>query len=152
MDNIVEFSKKHINTIYIVCAVIVILIITCLYFKHDNRDIVNITTPPESNYQEAHTDENQGSSLTKLIVFYAPWCGHCKRLMNGAESIWEKLKLKNSNNKNITFDQVNCDERPDFATKFQIKEFPTILKLKNDTIEKFVGDRDLETLDHFTNN
>jgi thioredoxin-like negative regulator of GroEL len=46
-------------------------------------------------------------------------------------------------------DQVNCDEQPELATKFGIKGFPTILKIKKDKIETFEGDRTLDALEGF---
>jgi thiol-disulfide isomerase/thioredoxin len=97
------------------------------------------------------TQEMQGGGeeQTKLVIFFAPWCPHCEHFMKGADSIWEKLKSKHAHRKDIQFEQINGDEKPELATKFGIKGFPTILKFKKDKVEEFVGERTLGELSKF---
>ena len=82
-----------------------------------------------------------------MILFFAPWCSHCNHLKSGPDSAWEKLKQKHGHK--VKFEEVNGDEKPDVATQFGVKSFPTILKLKKDKVEEIVGDRSLEVLEEF---
>ena len=86
---------------------------------------------------------------TRIVLFFAPWCPHCKGMMAGEDSVWEKLKKKHGHHRGLTLDQVNCDEQPELATRFGIKGFPTILKMKKDKVEQYEGDRTLESLEGF---
>jgi thioredoxin-like negative regulator of GroEL len=69
--------------------------------------------------------------------------------MAGPDSTWEKLKQKLGHK--VKFEEVNCDEKPEMATQFGVKGFPTILKLKKDKVDEFGGERSLEGLEGFVN-
>ncbi|KAG0631153.1 hypothetical protein M758_1G231400 [Ceratodon purpureus] len=60
------------------------------------------------------------SGDTWLIEFYAPWCGHCKRLApewkTAAKNLQGKMKLG----------QIDCEAHKDIAQRYGIKGFPTI--------------------------
>jgi len=92
---------------------------------------------------EAFSNEN-GDDKT-LVLFYAPWCGHCKKLM----PIWDRLMSSNSTDVKIT--KVNSDEDGELAQKFGVESFPTIYFLPkglNNPSERieFSGDRTGEAL------
>jgi len=62
-----------------------------------------------------------------MIEFYAPWCGHCKKL----EPEWKAAahKLKGI----VKFGKVNADEasNKDLASRFSVNGFPTIKYFKH---------------------
>ena len=67
------------------------------------------------------TFEDNGAA----VLFYAPWCGHCKKMMP------EWSNLEQSNIPGITITKVNCDEKPELANKHGVNGFPTIKYLPN---------------------
>ncbi|KAL5527020.1 hypothetical protein ACEPAG_5811 [Sanghuangporus baumii] len=55
-----------------------------------------------------------------FIKFYAPWCGHCKKLA----PIWTQLAAQLRNKLNIG--EVNCDVYKDLCKRQDVKGFPTL--------------------------
>eukprot|EP01104_Vermistella_antarctica_P006000 TRINITY_DN16734_c2_g1_i1.p1 TRINITY_DN16734_c2_g1~~TRINITY_DN16734_c2_g1_i1.p1 ORF type:complete len:266 (+),score=93.02 TRINITY_DN16734_c2_g1_i1:39-800(+) len=64
-----------------------------------------------------------------LIEFYAPWCGHCKRLV----PIWAELATKASD---FNVAKVDCTENRDLATKYGVRGFPTIKLFEDGDFKK----------------
>jgi len=72
-----------------------------------------------------------------LILFYAPWCGHCRAFHPQFE------KLAKSTKGLFKIGAVNCEEERDLAGKYKIDGFPTVLFFGEDKTktEEYDGDR-----------
>ena len=77
-----------------------------------------------------------------LILFYAPWCGHCKAFHPQFE------KLAKSAKGLFKIGAVNCEENRDLAGKYKIDGFPTVLFFGEDKTktEEYEGDRKAEKI------
>lgn len=95
-------------------------------------------------YQEAVGD---GKSVY-IVKYYAPWCGHCKRLL----PIWETLSKKLEMEKGLVIASVDCTDkklRP-VCDANGITGFPTIKSVfGGESKERFKGSRDADTLEKF---
>lgn len=79
-----------------------------------------------------------------LIEFYAPWCGHCKRLA----PIWDELATAQKKEGLFGVAKVDCTIERDLASTHGIRGFPTIKLFKDG---QFVADyRDARTIEAFT--
>lgn len=56
-----------------------------------------------------------------IVEFFAPWCGHCKKLAPEWKKAANNLKGK------VKLGHVNCDEEKSLMSKFNVEGFPTIL-------------------------
>ena len=72
-----------------------------------------------------------------LILFCAPWCGHCKAFHPQFE------KLAKSTKGLFKIGAVNCEEERDLASKYKIDGFPTVLFFGEDKTktEEYEGNR-----------
>jgi len=79
-----------------------------------------------------------------FVEFYAPWCGHCKRLT----PIWEKLAGAFKGDSNVVVASVDADAHKDLGTKFGVTGFPTLIYFsKTDKSgERYSGARELPDL------
>ncbi|CAH0559634.1 unnamed protein product [Brassicogethes aeneus] len=96
-------------------------------------------------------DKNFKAELAKnkivLVMFYAPWCGHCKRLKPDYTSAAKDLE-------NEGFSQcmaaIDCTANPEVAEQYRIDGFPTIKLFKNGRFVKdYNGKRTLADLKAF---
>ncbi|XP_060520991.1 protein disulfide-isomerase TMX3 [Cylas formicarius] len=76
-----------------------------------------------------------------LVKFYAPWCGHCKRL----EPIWAQVAQALSG-RNVRVGKVDCTRFPSIAEEFRIGGYPTIKFVKPDGDHTYHGDRTRDEL------
>ena len=92
-------------------------------------------------------DTEKGVSFVK---FFAPWCGHCKRLA----PTWEELAQKFKNTENVKIGKVDCTEGSDKNRELcdgnGVTGFPTLNLYKDGKlVEEYKGKRTLEDLEAF---
>jgi len=78
---------------------------------------------------------------TWFVMFYAPWCGHCKKL----DPVWHQVS-QSLHSSNVRVAKVDCTRFPGVATEYKVKGFPTLLLLKNGEVFHYKGDRAREPL------
>lgn len=73
-----------------------------------------------------------------FVKFYAPWCGHCKRMVPA----WSELATENPQ---FNIGKVDCTEHNDICGRYEVRGFPTLILLKADgTTVKYSGQRNVE--------
>lgn len=58
------------------------------------------------------------------MKFYAPWCGHCRRMA----AAWESLAKQLAGTVNVA--ELDATSNPQSARRFGIRGFPTLLFFK----------------------
>ena len=76
-----------------------------------------------------------------FIKFYAPWCGHCKRMA----PIWEELaeEMKNSY---VHIASLDCTENRDACERIEISGYPSLYVLDGGKAYQFKGARTFDNL------
>lgn len=90
-----------------------------------------------------------GKDKHALVEFYAPWCGHCKKLAPE----YEKLASSFKKTKTVLIAKVDCDEHKSVCSKFGVTGFPTIKWFSKGSLEPkdYTGGRTVESLVEFVN-
>jgi len=83
----------------------------------------------------------------KFVMFFAPWCTHCKRLY----PTWENLGKEFDDNDNLEIGKVDCTKETELCSNQDITGYPTLKIFKKGETEgkKFKGSRDIPTLKNF---
>ncbi|XP_057963347.1 probable protein disulfide-isomerase A6 [Malania oleifera] len=98
---------------------------------------------------EENFHEEVGKDRGALVEFYAPWCGHCKKLAPE----YEKLGASFKKAKSILIGKVDCDEHKGLCSKYDVSGYPTIQWFPKGSLEpkKYEGARTAEALTDFAN-
>ena len=103
--------------------------------------------PSQSTRRSANLDDAElalfEEELAKdgplFVKFYAPWCGHCKKLA----PTWDALEIEG-----VRVAKVDCTKETNLRTKYGVRGYPTLLFLANNgqTIKKHSGPRTADAL------
>jgi len=85
------------------------------------------------------------SSKNVFVEFYAPWCGHCKKL----EPIWDELGEKFQDNSNVVIAKMDATANEIDVDGVEVQGFPTLIFFKNGKPIKYEGERELDALAKF---
>lgn len=78
-----------------------------------------------------------------LLEFYAPWCGHCKRLEPAYAAVAEQLEGQ------ARVAKVDGTANQALLHRFPVSGFPTIFSVRNGSVRKHTGPRTKEALAAF---
>eukprot|EP00795_Rhopilema_esculentum_P014183 gene14183-5188_t len=113
--------------------------------------------PPEKEWSEHpskihHLSDNDFDSFMKdhnsvLVMFYAPWCGHCKAMKPAYEEAAEELQSQGASG---VLAAVDCTKNSALRDKYEIKGFPTLKYFRNgESKVKYESGRTKENLVKF---
>lgn len=88
---------------------------TELPWKEQPGNVVHLTT-------ETFKTELK-KKKTSLVMFYAPWCGHCKRV----KPIFSEAAGKIADDDRIMFAAVDCTTETTLCTEHEVKGYPTLI-------------------------
>jgi thiol-disulfide isomerase/thioredoxin len=124
--------SRHSDTIFYLLIVLIIFITLVIYlYETSLKEIINQKYVANKEFIDY---KPQGGTI--IYYFYTDWCPYCKK------SYPEWSAFKNYINKNLIYDlcyniifkEIDCDEEPAIANRFNVEAYPTIKILHNDTI------------------
>ena len=97
--------------------------------------IVYLNLPYSSSpFNPTGSSSSSSGSINTVYIFYAPWCGYCKKSMDD---------FNQASNKNSKIRLINSDQNPDLVKKYNVKGFPTIIKSNG---QIYSGDRSTSSI------
>eukprot|EP01088_Endostelium_zonatum_P020589 TRINITY_DN7663_c0_g1_i2.p1 TRINITY_DN7663_c0_g1~~TRINITY_DN7663_c0_g1_i2.p1 ORF type:complete len:373 (+),score=110.59 TRINITY_DN7663_c0_g1_i2:26-1144(+) len=116
-----------------VLAVVVALVVLAVVVSGKS----SVIELDESNF------ESRTFKGTWLVEFYAPWCGHCKKLIPTYEEVATNLEG------DVNVAKVDGSKHKGLAKQFGVKGFPTIILIQNSRMLNYNGDRNAEDIATF---
>jgi len=153
LNNIKDTIYKHKT---IALAVLVVVAGIIIYLMMSSRSESFATTYPLQYYGGvyptegfyAQTGVHDENEQVKLVLFYSPWCPHCKSLTEGSPSVWDTLTQTHGSSK-AKIEKVNVNENEEMSTKYGISSIPSIKLIKGNDVKTYKGDRSLKTIEDF---
>jgi protein disulfide isomerase len=78
-----------------------------------------------------------------FLKFYAPWCGHCKRMAPVLDAAAVKLQGK------MAIGKIDCTKHKGLCNEYKVRGFPTLKYSKDGEIFDYSGGRDIAALTSF---
>jgi thioredoxin 1 len=136
------------QTTLIITGIIILVLAGLLLFAR--AKMKNIPLVEDSNNILTLTDKNfQYQTKNKLVLvdFWASWCAPCRMMAPVLNEVAGELKG------NTHVGKVNIEHYQSLAQKFQVRNIPTLVLLKNGIeINRFVGIKNKEFLLQQINN
>jgi thiol-disulfide isomerase/thioredoxin len=128
------FTQKNMPRL-----IILLIILAVLFFVYEKF------LKTEGFELESKDIDSEIKSGTKLVLFYADWCGHCQKV----KPDWEKAASSVNTSEDKKMIMVNCGEGTDHdqkvMKKYNVDGYPTIIKFVNGTPSLYRGDRDSDS-------
>ncbi|KAK1172115.1 protein disulfide-isomerase TMX3-like [Acipenser oxyrinchus oxyrinchus] len=85
---------------------------------------------------------------TWIVDFYAPWCGHCKKL----EPVWHEVGAEmRSSGSPVRVGKIDATAYSSVASELGVRGYPTIKLLKGDLAYNYRGPRTKDDIIEFAN-
>ena len=95
----------------------------------------------EGELQEQLAREATHGGLT-FVKFFAPWCGHCKRLA----PVWEDVGARFAALPHVTLAKVDCTQAQDLCKRLGIEGLPTLKLFEDGAPADYSGKKDAASL------
>lgn len=105
--------------------------------------------PAHAGVLELSEDSFEHATTTgvTIVKFFAPWCGHCKRMA----PTWDDLAVKYAGTA-VKVAKVDCTKAQSLCSNESVDGYPTIfLYVDGKRVEEYEGDRSLDNLVRFVN-
>ena len=91
--------------------------------------------------------EESNDNMAKLKLFYADWCGHCRKFKPIFDG--DLKKLINNSNIPVKLETIDCDTYPEEASKYGVTGFPTLILEVNNKTYNYEDEREPEKIKQF---
>ncbi|EDO34590.1 predicted protein [Nematostella vectensis] len=86
------------------------------------------------------------SSTPHFVMFYGPWCEHCKNMMPAWEALGEQYSKEK---RDLTIAKVDCTSDVNLCVKQNIRAYPTMKLYYDGDIKRYTGRRNAEDMKVF---
>jgi len=90
------------------------------------NDDPSVSLPGIEDLTPDNFDKLVNGGKHALVEFYAPWCGHCKRMVPELQKLGELIAADPRLKSRVVVGKVNADNHRSLGERFGVQGFPTI--------------------------
>lgn len=148
-----KFDFLNKQYIIIIGIIIIVIIVAYLFICYYNKNITIGGNNNIDNNSSIIKDIDNLNNKARLTLYYADWCGYCKKMKPKWYNIKEKLNNKIINGIIIEMDEINGDDNNETIEQLKIEGYPTIIMFKNNNNKHYDNSQlSYDTLIDFVNN
>lgn len=147
--------SRNEQIIIVVATISLVIAIAFVFFRKKDSPYKKLQSP-EPHHHHHHHDDGQtiigdlpSEQKGVLVMFFAPWCGHCKNMA----PVWEEFMQNFDGYNGVKLLKINGSENEQLCQLHNVAGFPTIKYCPNglESAEGVVysGDRSLNSLAQF---
>ena len=131
----ISFLMKPNNLNKVLFLVGILLVLYLLHRKFLSKE--GMTELGHDNFEDSISEKKTA------VLFYADWCGHCKKFM----PTWEKVSKELDESSSVKLAKFDCSKssedtnQQEIMKKYNVKGFPTVLVFENGEVKEFEGER-----------
>jgi len=114
-----------------------VLILLPLLASSASPFVGSVTALTDSTFTTV-IEQNPGTLW--LLDFYAPWCGHCKKLAPVLDDVAARSNVP------LAIGTIDATAHKSTASKFDVKGFPTLMSYRDGAFSKYKGGRSYDAI------
>jgi len=91
---------------------------------------------------QAHVAKQAAEGGVTFVKFFAPWCGHCKKLA----PVWDEVGQSFRTTPGVTLAKVDCTQAQELCKGLGIEGLPTLKLFQDTKVFDYKGKKDLQSL------
>eukprot|EP00826_Nyctotherus_ovalis_P056388 TRINITY_DN759_c0_g1_i17.p1 TRINITY_DN759_c0_g1~~TRINITY_DN759_c0_g1_i17.p1 ORF type:complete len:202 (+),score=31.62 TRINITY_DN759_c0_g1_i17:114-719(+) len=92
---------------------------------------------------DANFDKTLALGKPVFVNFYAPWCGHCKRLAPAYADLGKSVK---ESGKEIIIAKIDATANTETKERYKIRGYPTLILLDGSDKSEYSGNRSVDDM------
>lgn len=135
-------KPKNLNKVLFLVGILLVLYLLHRHFL--NREGM-------SNLLNHNNIDESVSEKKTAVLFYADWCGHCKKFM----PTWTKVSDELDESSPVVLAKFDCTKSSEDANvqavmkKYNVQGFPSVLLFENGEVKEFEQERNESNLKSF---
>ena len=136
-------EKMTLRTLLCLASVAVLFLLTV--------PVRGASDPQTISYVQIVAKENVTllNSGKWMVEFYAPWCGHCKRLIPIYEQLAKAAASEEHKDKNVNVAKFDCVANNEACRMYSVHSYPSLYFFNEGAMHEFVDERNLAGLTKF---